>query len=168
MNLNNKDYYNKSYPLLTEFELYDDSEDDNYNCISYSVGVTDRGFWPIEGCDDCWYGNSEVSVESFDLFYKKYGFEKCNFIDVLHDKNYTKVALFLKNGKPTHASIQIDNDWWESKIGQLGIIKHYLFELECEIYGEVCIIYKKRIHLSESLKRILNFNNFIRQKTHSN
>jgi hypothetical protein len=44
MNSQDKNYYKKNYPLLTQFELYEDSEDDNYNCISYSVGLTDRDF----------------------------------------------------------------------------------------------------------------------------
>ena len=157
MNSQDKNYYKKNYLLLTQFELYEDSEDDNYNCISYSVGLTDRGFWPIKGRDDCWYGINEVTINSFDIFYEHYGFKRCDYLDILYDKNYIKVAIFTKENIPTHASIQIDDNWWESKIGQLGIIKHDIFEIEGDIYGKLSHIYKKKININE----LLNFTEFI-------
>lgn len=62
------------------------------------------------------------------------------------------MALYINNSKPKHASIQIDFDWWESKVGQLGIIKHDLFELEDDTYGNVEIIFRKLKITNEILK----------------
>jgi hypothetical protein len=68
------------------------------------------------------------------------------------------LIIFCKDGIPTHAAIQIDYDWWESKIGQMGIIEHDLFEIESDIYGEVTQIYMKRKNLTERI--ITKFKNF--------
>ena len=160
-----RDYYTKLYPMLTNFKLYDNSETYFYNCISYSIGRKDVFTWPGRSVNDdvisYWVGNDVVTFESFDYFYNQHGYELCGNIDIRYDPNYTKVALFIKNGIPTHASIQIDENWWESKIGVLGIIKHDLFEIEGGNYGQVEYIYKKKKeNLSES---ILNFDEFLKQ-----
>jgi len=64
-------------------------------------------------------------------------------MDFSYDNRYTKVALFMKNNKPMHACIQYNSKYWESKIGSGGIIRHDLFEIENNRYGQVVQIYKK-------------------------
>ena len=41
-----KEYYKKLFPHLTEYYLVPNSESREYNCISYSLGVTQSGLWP--------------------------------------------------------------------------------------------------------------------------
>ena len=112
--------------------------------------------WPTDP-DYYWPVKREVTKEAFDLFYEYHGFQKLNLIDFSYDARYIKVALYTNNGIPNHASIQIDNSWWESKVGSLGIIKHDLFEMENKTYGQVTQIYK----MNRNLNEILFFNEFI-------
>ena len=104
---------------------------------------------------DYWSVKNEKTKESFNEFYEYHGFKQC-YLDFSYDPKYTKVALYTKDGIPKHACKQIDDIWWESKIGQLGIIKHDLFEIENDVYGEVSQIYIKLKKVNE----ILSFNDF--------
>ena len=138
--MEDKSYYKKLFPLLNKYDLIHNSESELYNCISHTIGNKESSSWPNEICD-YWPVKKELSISAFDDFYEYHGFEKVNVLNILYDKNYIKVALFTKNNLPTHASIQIDNHLWESKIGSLGIIRHNLFEIEGDIYGGVYAIY---------------------------
>jgi hypothetical protein len=82
-------------------------------------------------------------------------------LDFSYDPKYIKVALYTKNGIPTHAAIQSDKVFWESKIGEYGIIKHDLFEIEDSCYGELTQIYRKLKNLNET--KILRYYQFIKQ-----
>jgi len=80
-----------------------------------------------------------------------------NLLDFSYDTKYIKVALYSNKGVPTHTSIQFDEFFWESKIGELGIIRHDLFEIEDDIYGRVVQIYRKLKSTNES--KILRYIN---------
>lgn len=150
MNTNfDENFYKKILPNLVKFEIKPDTESDTYNCISHTIGLKDRWSWPSSSWID---NNSDISKDSFISFYKYHGFEVCKNLDISYDEKYIKVALYINNSKPKHASIQIDFDWWESKVGQLGIIKHDLFELEDDTYGNVEIIFRKLKITNEILK----------------
>jgi len=152
-----KEYYKKLFPLLTDYELELDSESDYYNCISLTISKYDIPSWPTNSTY-YWPTKRVVSIESFDEFYKYHGFYECG-MDFSYEKNYTKVALYVNNGKPTHGALQVDDLWWKSKIGAYGVIKHDLFELEDDVYGEVFKIYKKLNKIDED---ILYFREFIK------
>ena len=156
--MENKDFYRKLYPLLTDFELLPNSESYEYNCISYTIGIYDKSSWPT-GDGNFWPVKKETTKESFDIFYEYYGFEKIS-LDFSYDSRYIKVALYTNRGVPTHACIQYDDCLWESKIGSLGIIRHDLFEIENERYGQVTQIYRKLRIINE----ILLFKDFINLK----
>jgi hypothetical protein len=146
--MENKEYYKRLFPLLTNYELIIDSESFSYNCISHTINIKDKNYWPT---NEYWPTNRDLSKSSFDEFYEYHGFKKLNYLDISYDPNFIKVALYSKDGIPTHASIQIDGDFWESKIGQLGIIKHDLFEIEDSVYGEVTQIYRKPKEIKERI-----------------
>jgi hypothetical protein len=155
--MENKEYYKKIFTLLVDYELIPNSESDNYNFISHSIGINDKISWPYTNYKSYWPVKRELSKESFDSFYEYHGYEKCS-MDFSHDPRYTKVAIYMNNNKPTHACIQYDEKHWESKIGSLGIIRHDLFELEDKVYGQVVQIYRKRKFLNE----ILLFSDYIK------
>lgn len=157
MNMENEKYYRDIFPNLNEFYLYPNSESNDFNCISHVLGVYDMITWPTIHHNFYWLGVYDVSVESFDNLFKRKGFEKLDILDITYDENLTKIALFTNNGLPTHASLQIDEDWLVSKIGSLGIIKHDLFEIENSKYGIAKYIYVKRKYINE---KILNFNEY--------
>ncbi|MEK0192863.1 DUF7689 domain-containing protein [Microcoleus anatoxicus] len=57
-----------------------------------------------------------------------------------------KIAIYVLDGKPQHASRQLPNGKWTSKLGQYEDIEHnYLEGLEGSIYGEVSCVMKRRL-----------------------
>lgn len=116
--------------------------------------------WPFDN-NNYWPVSRDLTKESFDKFYEFHVFEKMNLLNFSYDPKYIKVALYVNKGIPTHAAIQVDEFFWESKIGELGIIKHDLFEIEDNVYGEVTQIYRKLKPTNES--RILRYYQFKRR-----
>jgi hypothetical protein len=159
--MENKEYYRKLFPLLTDYELIPNSESMEYNCISHTLNINNDISWPFDN-NNYWPVSRDLTKESFDKFYEFHGFEKMNLLDFSYDPKYIKVALYTNKGIPTHAAIQVDEFFWESKIGELGIIKHDLFEIEDNVYGEVTQIYRKLKPTNES--RILRYYQFIKNK----
>jgi len=160
--MENKEYYRRLFPLLTEYYLIPNSESEEYNCISHTIGRNDKISFPLGDDTDYWPVINEKTKEAFDDFYEYHGFEKCS-LDFSYDPNYIKVALFLNNDIPKHASMQVDDFWWVSKIGRLGILKHDLFEIEDDVYGKVEQIYKKLKTTNES--KILKYYQFINESS---
>ena len=156
--MESKEYYKKLFPLLLDYELIPNSESMEYNCISYTLNITNNISWPYDD-NNYWPVKRELNKDSFDSFYEYHGFEKIDFLDFSYDPKYTKVSLYCNEGIPTHASLQVNDVYWESKIGQLGIIRHDLFEIENETYGKVTQIYRKLKNINE--RRILRFYDFI-------
>jgi hypothetical protein len=132
-----------------------------YNCISHTLNINNDISWPFDN-NNYWPVSRDLTKESFDKFYEFHGFEKMNLLDFSYEPKYIKVALYTNKGIPTHAAIQVDEFFWESKIGELGIIKHDLFEIEDNVYGEVTQIYRKLKPTNES--RILRYYQFIKNK----
>jgi len=140
--MNRVELFRRQFPNLTDFELYENTSD-LYNCISHSIGMKvwawpkeggHRNYWPIS--------NMNEDKKSFDEFYAYHGYNICN-MDFRYNPNYSKIALYGKDNNPKHAAKQIDEIWWESKIGQSEIIRHKLFDLEGFKYGDVIEIYQK-------------------------
>lgn len=105
----------------------------SYNCIAWSVGVTNQWIWP---------GNT---VAIFDAFYASYGWS----VSANGNREYKKrkVALYANNSDPndcTHGSREThDCGWDESKLGSLEQIMHVRSELEGGFYGNVIRYYEK-------------------------
>lgn len=120
----------------------------DYNCIAWASGVNTRWEWPpLDNIspedDEYWPAGVENSerIEAFIQNFKIKGFECCDN-DAL-EQGFQKVALFAKNGVCTHASLQLSDGKWTSKLGYLNDITHSLYALEGELYGCVACIMKK-------------------------
>lgn len=101
-----------------------------YNCISWSVGVTDEWLWP---------GNT---VAAFDQFYASYGWTPSANGDREYKKR--KVALWADDTGCTHGSrVTYDCEWNESKCGSLDRIMHDKFQMEGGSYGKIIKYYEK-------------------------
>ena len=104
-----------------------------YNCIAWSVGITDQWIWP---------GNT---VSDFDAFYASHGLTVSNICNREYKKR--KVALYAINSDPndcTHGSREThDCGWDESKLGSLERIMHIRSELEGGSYGNIIRCYEK-------------------------
>ena len=66
--MENKEYYKKLFPLLTDYELIPNSESKDFNCISYTLGLKNENAWPE--LDGYWPVRNENTKESFDEFYE--------------------------------------------------------------------------------------------------
>lgn len=106
----------------------------SYNCIAWSVGITDQWLWP---------GNT---VADFDAFYASYGWSVS--ANGIREYKKRKMALYANNSNPndcTHGSREThDCGWDESKLGSLERIMHIRSELKGEYYGNVIRYYEKQ------------------------
>lgn len=96
-----------------------------YNCISWTVGITNRWLWP---------GNS---LDNFDTFYRGFGFVRAG--------DGTIVAWGLSTSSMTHGSVAGSGHGprWESKCGSDLRIQHGLSELVSSSYGHVIAFYRR-------------------------
>jgi hypothetical protein len=108
-----------------------------YNCISWTVGVTNRWLWP---------GNS---LANFDTFYRGFGFVRAG--------DGTIAAWGLATSNMTHGSVTGPGHGprWESKCGSDLRIQHGLGELVSSSYGHVVAFYRRSRTLLASYEAAL-------------
>ena len=122
----------------------------DYNCIAWASGVNTRWEWPTlynesPEEDEYWptgVMNSE-HIEAFIQNFETKGFVCCNNETI--EPDVQKIALFAKDGICTHASVQLPDGNWTSKLGSLNDITHSLHALEGEFYGSVAYLMKRPI-----------------------
>ena len=125
--------------LATEgYELTSDPTDD-YNCIAYAAGETDRWWSHVEGGDYYWpeHASRTPSIVSLIEVFTGLGYEPCR--DAEDDPSFRKVALYAdQQGDWTHAAVQLPGGEWSSKLGLYEDISHRTPEsLDPDFYGEV-------------------------------
>ncbi len=117
-----------------------------YNCIAWAAGDVERWWWPVAGSFAYWPPNTPLQ-ESLDAFIKAFGsigFTPCGDTNV--EQGYEKIALYVnENGKPTHATRQLPNGRWTSKLGKSQDIEHELESLSGAVYGVVAQVLKRPI-----------------------
>ena len=89
-------------------------------------------------------GDMSLGIGDFDNFYSRKRYFVCgrSAADCRHEQNRHKIALFCKDGKPSHAAKESGYEgWWESKLGGYIRIIHRLEQLEGHNYGAVCRCY---------------------------
>jgi len=90
-----------------------------------------------------WIGQGDSRITSLIALFAQVGFQLCDSQAV--EADFDKVALYEKDGTWTHASRQLANGQWTSKLGQDEDIEHQSPHcLEGDIYGRVHCIMKKR------------------------
>ena len=122
----------------------------SYNCIGWAAGETKwwepvgRYFWPPNV-------PREMTVEAYIQAYGSIGYVECE--DGSLEPDNEKIALFAvtdANGDltPTHATRQLADGRWTSKLGILQDIEHSSVEnVYCPDYGEVvCYLKRPTIH----------------------
>ncbi len=100
-----------------------------YNCISWTVGYTDRWIWP------------GPTIQQFDAVYRKFGFVRAG--------NGPIAAWGQSTSAMTHGCISGPGHGprWESKCGSDLRIQHALNELVGASYGRVVAFYAKSLSL---------------------
>lgn len=139
--------FKNDFPKLdVDFTIVTDEPSGIYNCISWTVGVTDYWHWPGSLLSD------------FDNFYSLFGLKR---------KTKGHVAAWgFSDSSMTHGCIsgKGHGPCWESKCGSWARIQHCLIELDGPAYGHVIAYYawKRGIFTVPGLPPYLV--NYMRQK----
>lgn len=119
-----KTIFLSAFPLLdVDFTIVTDEPTGVYNCISWTVGVTNYWHWP----------GSQLS--DFDSFYAQFNLIRKTKGHVAAWGNSTTAMTHGCISGPTHGPC------WESKCGSLARIQHCLNELNGPAYGHVIAYY---------------------------
>ena len=116
-------WLNVSFPnLRNEGFTVVDPPSDLYNCIAYAAGDTSRWwdhtprrYWPP-------HATRSARIESLQEVFAGLGFAECD--DGRLEAGYQKVALYEDDVEYQHASIQMPNGAWRSKMGPGPVIEH--------------------------------------------
>jgi hypothetical protein len=113
-----------------------------YNCIGWSLGNNSAWVWPRAAGVPC-------TLEDFDGLYGLYGFKRIAGLDTSRQPGVEKVVVFAlrKEGggaEVTHASRQLPDGSWSSKLGSLPLIRHLkLDDVSGPTYGSPYAVYVK-------------------------
>ena len=114
-----------------------------YNCIAWAIGDQNNWWWPDPAGLGYWPKEvpREESLRGFELAFATEGFVPCENTNL--EPGIVKIALYANGEQPTHAARQLENGKWSSKLGPLEDIEHTLDGLEGELYGTVCLIFRR-------------------------
>src|ERR1051326_8381676 len=125
---------------------------DDYNCIAYALGITDKKWWPSKRMtlDYDWpqhLPREDQYQETLDNFIRAFefkGFRVCKSGKLR--KQIEKVAIFVGPlGNPLHAARQLESGFWTSKCGDYEDIKHKSLScIEGNNYGKVAVYLCRR------------------------
>ena len=142
-------WIDNQYPRLAEegYTITSDLDED-YNCIAYAAG--DKTTWWSHEDGYHWPNASRTpTINSLIEVFEAIGFEQC--ANASHEPGFEKVALYQKNGDWKHASMQLQDGAWSSKLGPDEDIRHETPEsVSGESYGAVhCIMRRSRAAISQ-------------------
>lgn len=112
-----------------------------YNCIAWAAGDPQTWWWPDSMFVGYWPESAprEVSLLAFQKAFESLGYSVNGC--AVHEPGIEKIALFVgANGKPTHASRQIDSRYWTSKLGDSFDISHPKNGVNGDKYGQIALI----------------------------
>ena len=133
-------WIDEDMPLLAAEGYQITSEATNeYNCIAYVLGETDRWWSHSAGADYYWpeHASRTPLIHSLIEAFAGLGFELCE--DAGDEPGFSKIALYSdEKGHWTHAAVQLPDGQWSSKLGALEDISHRTPQsLESDLYGDV-------------------------------
>jgi hypothetical protein len=138
-----EEYIEAAFPNLQACNWQITSEpDEMYNCIAWAIGQTRRPWWPNEF--GFWPEGipPEETIEAFVGALQTVGFVITN--DGSVEIGFEKIALFAKNGTPKHASRQLHDGQWTSKLGRNHDITHETLDgVAGDLYGSVIQFLKR-------------------------
>jgi hypothetical protein len=118
----------------------------NYNCIAWAANDLNRYWWPSPHPRYYWPNGFPLAntIENFVITFGAQTFQVCEHQDL--ETGYEKVALYAKDGGPTHMARMLPNGRWTSKLGDMWDIEHKTLEgLEGSGYGQVVKLLKRPI-----------------------
>lgn len=128
--------YESDFPHL-EYEILD-RYTRVYNCIAYTIGVTNRWVWNEVDFNK----DGTAAYTEFIRFYDLHGYEPTP------DEGQAEICIY---GIITHGSIDVkhgsrkDGNWWYSKMGSGDLLRHKEMDVFRESsYGEPLLMFKKK------------------------
>lgn len=106
-----------------------------YNCIAWAAGDETRWWWPLSPA--YWPADAprEVTLPAFVAAFATIGYYECG--GAHFEEGFEKVALYTRDGAPTHAARQLPDGYWTSKMGNDADISHKLMGVCGKVYGDV-------------------------------
>lgn len=117
------------------------AQDRSYNCIAWAAGQSQKFWWP--GFPDWPSPNRKVTRANFIRVFQKLGYDVCDNPEP--EDGFEKIALYEKDGSPTHAARLLADGKWTSKLGQSNDISHSLNALNGDQYGEPTIFLRRAL-----------------------
>lgn len=123
-----------------------------YNCFAWAAGESRENEWwdPISS-DSYWPIGVERqrTLSAYVKAYQTIGYQLCD--SSCFEKGFEKIALYVDNsGKPQHATRQLTNGMWTSKIGTWEDIQHsiseeFVIEIRAQIinFGTIAAVMKR-------------------------
>ncbi len=108
-----------------------------YNCIAWTIDVTDQWVWP------------GAAVADFDRLYGRAGYKRLGQMDYRRRRGYEKIVLYARVSEGryecTHGAYQTPDGQWTSKLGKGPLIAHRTPEaLSGPSYGRPVFVYSRR------------------------
>jgi len=122
-------------------------ETDAYNCIAWALYDTQHWWWPTQQFGSFWLPQvpRNNSIAALVMIFQMNGYKVCESSDL--EPGFEKVALYQIDPESgvEHASRQLQNGEWTSKLGEWEDIRHKSAQsVECEDYGKVAQVLKRR------------------------
>ncbi|MDE3259213.1 MAG: hypothetical protein OYM47_15385 [Gemmatimonadota bacterium] len=136
----------EAFPNLSEegFEFVEQSSE-RYNCIAYAAGDVTELWWPNPYCYWPPWATYDNRIVSLKEVFAGLDYEQCD--DSKAEIGYEKVALYEIQGRFQHASLQMPNGRWRSKMGPGPVIEHFNPEsLSGEVYGNPTIYMRRALN----------------------
>jgi hypothetical protein len=130
--------------LIGKSYQFTSPSDEVYNCIAWAATRTSEWWWPTDVPGNYWPpgGLRDETVPAFQDAFATLEYSTCT--DAGLESGFEKIAIFADDhGFPTHASRQLQNGRWTSKIGKLEDIEHDLLDLVGTDYGSVVVIMRR-------------------------
>jgi hypothetical protein len=130
-------------------------KDKNYNCIAWAAEDNENFWWPIGGH---WPEGMPriLNLQCFIFAYGSKGYVVTDKSDL--EVGYSKIAIYVdQEGIPQHASRQLSDGWWTSKLGPSYDIRHPFYNVWPDLnidgslrkfsslYGHLGVLMKKKI-----------------------
>lgn len=114
-----------------------------YNCIAWAAEMQDAWWWPDSNFQYYWPPGvpREETLTAFIQAYSGIGYVPCDNAEL--EAGFEKVAIYALNGQITHASRQLRDGLWTSKLGNNIDISHTFDGLDGPAYGTVIQILKR-------------------------
>lgn len=141
-----------------------------YNCFAWAAGYDTLNMQPSTNEMYGWLtGEIGETLDNFEKQFQLLGFERADNDD--WEEGIEKAAFYVKDNIVEHASRQLENGWWASKLGPWEDIEYKMLNgLEGDEYGQVKMIMMRplkdrtqiRVEERVSENAFVNFKNTIK------